>query len=182
MDPKHPQREGRGARLVLLVLVLAALALNGCVTGYRLGPTNGAAAGEKSVQINPFVNQTMEPRLTDAVTLQLRKEMQSDGTYRLSTHGNADVIVSGVLTRFDRLELSFAPNDVLTVRDYRLRLTARVTALERTTGKLLIDRPVSGVTLIRVGNDLTSAERQALPLLADDLAKNVTALLVDGSW
>jgi hypothetical protein len=29
---------------------------------------------------------------------------------------------------------------------------------------------------------VTSAERQALPLLADDLAKQVTALLVDGGW
>jgi hypothetical protein len=38
------------------------------------------------------------------------------------------------------------------------------------------------VTLIRVGSDLTSAERQALPLLAADLARNITALLADGTW
>ena len=37
-------------------------------------------------------------------------------------------------------------------------------------------------TLVRVGSDLSSAERQAIPLLADDLAKNVTELLVDGTW
>jgi hypothetical protein len=29
---------------------------------------------------------------------------------------------------------------------------------------------------------LTSTERQALPRLAGDLAKNITALLADGSW
>ena len=40
----------------------------------------------------------------------------------------------------------------------------------------------AGMTLVRVGPDLQSTERQALPLLATDLANNVTALLVDGSW
>jgi hypothetical protein len=35
---------------------------------------------------------------------------------------------------------------------------------------------------VRVGNDLTSAERQALPLAADDLARSITALLADGTW
>jgi len=68
------------------------------------------------------------------------------------------------------------------VSDYRLGLTARVTARDRSTGKLILDRPVTGYTLIRVGNDLASSERQALPLLAADLAKNVTSLLVEGGW
>ena len=36
---------------------------------------------------------------------------------------------------------------------------------------------MTGYTLIRVGPDLASAERQAIPLLADDLAKTTTELL-----
>jgi len=47
---------------------------------------------------------------------------------------------------------------------------------------VLFEQPVTGSTLIRVGTDLASSERQALPLLAGDLARNVAALLVDGSW
>ena len=63
-----------------------------------------------------------------------------------------------------------------------MSLTARVTAREKSTGKVLLDQPVTGYTLIRVGADLPSAERQAMPLLAHDLAKNVTALLSEGKW
>ena len=162
-------------------LLSLALLSNGCA-GYRLGPTNGLAAGEKSIQIIPFANQTMEPRLGDAVTIQVRKQLQRDGTYRLATHDDGDILVSGAVTHYRRLEVSFIPTDVLTVRDYRLSLTAQVTARERGTGKVLFEQPVTGSTLIRVGADLTSSERQALPLLAGDLARNVTALLVDGSW
>jgi hypothetical protein len=68
------------------------------------------------------------------------------------------------------------------VRDYRLELTAHVTARDRSSGKVVLDQPVKGTTLIRVTTDLTSTERQALPLLAGDLAKNVTELLAEGTW
>jgi Lipopolysaccharide-assembly len=164
-----------------LLACFVAAGLSGCA-GYTLGPTNGLAAREKSVQIAPFSNQTLEPRLTDAVTAQLRKQLQRDGTYQLATHDNGDLVLSGVITGFQRHEMSFLRNDLVTVRDYRLSLTAQVTARDRVSGKLILDQPVSGYTIIRVGADLTSTERQALPLLAADLAKNVTALLVDGSW
>ncbi len=162
-------------------VALIALWVTGCA-GYHLGPTNGVVAGEKSVQVNPFINQTLEPRLTDAVTSQMRKEVQRDGTYQLDSKGDADIVVSGSLTSYQRVEVTLAANDVLTVRDFRLSLTARVSARERVSGKEILDQTVSGFTLIRVGADLPSAERQAMPLLADDLARNITALLVEGKW
>jgi hypothetical protein len=173
--PAHP------SGVCALLAVGLILGCGGCA-GYRLGPANGVAAHEKSVQINAFPNQTLQPRLTDAVTRQLRQELQRDGTYQLATHGDGDLVVNGVILRYDRAEVTLASNDILIVRDYRLSVTAQVTARERSTGKVLLDQPVNGYTLIRVGSDLTSAERQALPLLAADLAKNVTALLVDGKW
>ena len=165
----------------ILLCCIAAATLCGCA-GYRLGPANGLAEHGKTVQINPFTNQTLEPHLTDAVTFQLRKELQRDGSYQLASHDPGDIVLSGVITGFQRRELSFAPNDTLTVRDYRLELQAKVTARERSSGKILLDQPVSGYTLIRVGSELAAAERQALPLLAGDLAKNVTALLAEGGW
>jgi hypothetical protein len=120
--------------------------------------------------------------LSDAVTAQLRKELQRDRTFKLASQDDGDIVVTGVITRYFRHEMSFVPNDIVTARDYRITMTAQVTARERGTGKLLLDRPVSGYTLIRMGNDLVSTERQALPLLAQDLARNITGLLADGSW
>ena len=158
-----------------------ALLLTGCA-GYQLGPTGGLKAGARSVQVNPIVNQTLEPRLSAAVNHALRKQLQQDGTFRLSTRGEGDIIVTGDILRFDRSEVSFQPTDVLTVRDYGLTIIARIIARERDSGRVLLDRPVLGRATIRAGSDLPSAERQAVPLLAEDLARNVTSLLVDGSW
>jgi hypothetical protein len=164
-----------------LLVSLVALGGSGCA-GYKLGPVNGLAAREKSVQVNPFDNRTLEPRLNDAVTAQLRKELQRDGSYQLASHNDGDIVVSGSVTRYLRQEVSFSSGDILTVRDYRLELSAQVTARDRSTGKVILDQVVTGTTLIRVTTDLASTERQALPLLAADLAKNVTALLTEGAW
>jgi hypothetical protein len=164
-----------------LLVCLVALGASGCA-GYKLGPVNGLAARAKSLQVNPFDNQTIEARLGDAVTQQLRKQLQRDGTYQLASHNDGDIVVSGSITRYNRQEVSFQATDVLTVRDYRLEVTAKVTARERGTGKVILDQPVTGTTLIRVTTDLTSAERQALPLLAADLANKVTELLAEGGW
>ena len=167
--------------LCWLLACLAVLGTSGCA-GYRVGPVNGLPAGEKSVEVQPFANQTLEPRLGDAVTAQLRKQLQSDGTYRLASPHAGDIVVSGSVVRYHRHEASFAAHDILTVRDFRIELTAQVTARERSTGKVIFDEPVTGKTLIRVTSDLTSSERQALPLLAADLARKVTELLTEGSW
>ena len=157
------------------------LLLSGCA-GYRLGPTNGDLSGARSVQVNPFVNKTIEPRLGESVTTSVRRYIQRDGTYRLDTKNEGDIIVSGTIIEFQRSGLSFQPTDVVTPRDYWLALVAHVTAVDRGTGKVVLERNVVGRTTMRVGADLSSAERQATPLLAEDLARNITALLADGTW
>jgi hypothetical protein len=169
------------ARLRWLPLWLFVLGLTGCA-GYQLGPTGGATAGGRSVQISPFSNQTMQPRLGEAVTAELRRELQRDGTYQLTSREDGDIILSGAVVSYIRVPLAFQPSDALTVTDYSLKLVAQVTARERSTGKVLLNQRVTGTTLVQVGSNLTSAERQAQPLLATDFARNAVALLADRPW
>ena len=166
---------------VLLGSVLLAQLLGGCA-GYQLGPTNGRLAGGQSIQVNPFSSKVMEPRLSEAVTLSVRKQLQQDGTFRLDTSNGGDIVVTGSITRYDHNQLTFQPSDIVTPRDYSVSITAQVTARERGSGKVILDRAVAGRTTLRVGQNLTSAERQAVPLAAEDLARNITSLLVDGAW
>jgi hypothetical protein len=164
----------------MIVIGAAAAVLAGCA-GYHLGPVNGAVAGEKSVEVLPFNNQTLQPQLGDAVTQALRERLQTDGTYHLATRGG-DIVVSGVITHYNREVLSYLNNDVITTENYRVGIIARVTARELATGKVLFDKDVNGYTLVQVGTDLADAERQSLPLLAEDLARNITELLTEGAW
>jgi hypothetical protein len=166
--------------LIFFAICLAAMFSAGCA-GYHLGPVNSnAVAGEKSIEIAPFNNQTLQPRLGDAVTQALRERMQTDGTYRLATRGPGDVVLTGVITAYNREGVGFLRSDVATAVNYRVQVTAHVTVREG--GKVLLDKNVNGYTLVQVGTDLTDAERQSLPLLAEDLARNITQLLTEGAW
>lgn len=167
-------------RLLKLLPLVLLLAFAGCA-GYRLGPTNGNAAGAKSVKITPFSNDSPEPGLADEVTAAVRKAVQRDGTFKLATHDDSDLVVTGVITDYRRRELSLSRDDLRTVRDYQVAVTARVTIRERATGKVT-ERIVTGGALLRVGEDFVSTERQGVPQIARDLARQVTSLLVDGGW
>ena len=168
-------------RLSGIFLIGATVLLAGCA-GYHLGPVNDAVSGGKSIEILPFNNQTLQPRLGDAVTQALRERLQTDGTYRLDTQGTADVVVTGVITRYQRIGETYLNSDVNTAQSYRINITAHVVARERAGGKVLLDKDVTGYTLVTVGTDLASAERQATPLLAGDLAQNIAELITEGAW
>jgi Lipopolysaccharide-assembly len=167
--------------LKIFSICAAAALLAGCA-GYRLGPVNGEVAGDKSVEIFPFNNQTLEPRLGDAVTQALRERLQADGTYHLATHEPGDIVVTGVIVHYMRQPMSYLNSDIATVQNYRVAVTAHVTARERDSGKVLLNKDVNGFTFVHVGSDLASAERQSLPLLAEDLAGNIAQLLTEGAW
>jgi hypothetical protein len=170
-----------GHLLPVLAGAWLAILLIGCA-GYQLGPTMGRQAGTLTIRVTPFQNKTIEPRLIEPITHALRRRLQQDGTYKLDTSGDADVIVTGTILDYSRSAVAFNPNDTLTPQEYQIRITAQVTARERISGRVLLDRKVTGRTSLFVGADLTSEERQAIPLAADDLAQNATTLIVDGEW
>jgi hypothetical protein len=163
------------------LLLILAIAAGGCA-GYKLGPTNGNAVGIRTVQFKAFINKTHEPRVTGCLSTSLREQLQQDGTFRLQTSGRPDIVVSGEITRFDRVGLSYLAGDVLTPSEYTLTMQAHVVAVDMSTGKTFISRTVQGSTYLRIGNDEYSAERQAIPLLTDIVARDAISLLANGSW
>jgi hypothetical protein len=163
-----------------LHLLVVLIACAGCA-GYRVGPVSGDVAGDRSIEVTPFASKVIEPRVGDAVTTSLRRQLQQEGTFRLNTRGEADIVVTGSVIEYDRSSLSVQPEDILTPRDYRLRIRAHVMARDR-SGRVLLNRDVLGQTTLRVTSDLSSGERQAIPQATEDLARNITALLTEGVW
>ena len=159
----------------------AAMMATGCAS-YRLGPVNPAIPAGQAIEVGLFQNATPHPGLTESVNASIRRELHRDGTFELATADDGDVLLTGNITAYRRSAVSFQPRDILSVRDFEVELVTRIRAADRVTGKVLIDRELTGRTTVRLGGDLASAERQALPLLANDLAKKVVALLAEGKW
>lgn len=167
--------------VIVSCLGLAALLFTGCAW-YHLGSTGDVLPGEKSIEIFPLNNQTMEPRLGDAVTQALREQIQTDGTYHLLNRGGSDVVLTGVIKNYQRQGENFEAADVVTTEDYRVVVVAHVVARDTSSGKVLLEKDITGSTLLHVGTDLASADRQSVSLLADDLARNITHALTERDW
>ena len=163
-------------------LFLAAVVMAGGCASYRLGPVNPAIPAGQAIEVGLFQNATPQPGLTASVNASIRRELQRDGTFELATGGDGDVLLTGSITAYRRSAVSFQPRDILSVRDFEVELVTRIRAAEKATGLVLVDRELTGRTTVRLGGDLASTERQALPLLANDLAKKAVALLAEGEW
>src|SRR5690606_10727911 len=123
-------------RLLSLGLATLAVLLPACA--YKLGPTSGVPAGSRSIAILPFENQTMEPRVTASLVNALRAQLQQEGHYLLSRRDEADVVLTGEVAEISRREQSFFSEDPRILRDYRLEIVAKVRAVERGTGRVLL--------------------------------------------
>ncbi len=156
----------------------ALLFLSGCA--YQLGPTNEQVAGAQTIAIQHFPNQTLEPRLTDLVATSVRREIQRDGTFRLATRGQADLVVTGTIINLNRQPVGSRRDDVLTPTDYDVRITARVKALRG--GQTVYEGEVSGSAQVVFHADLNNAERENLPVAADNLARNLVSAIANGGW
>ena len=167
-------------RVICMSAVLLLLGFPVGCAGYRVGPVSGATAGARTVQVKFFNNKTLEPRLVAAVNHSLRQHLQQDGTFRLENEG--DLVVSGVLKSFTRNGVNFKAGDVQAVQDYNLQLTAQVIVTDRVTGRVVLDREITGVSVVRVGTDFASRQRQAVPLIADQLALRAISVIADGEW
>ena len=167
------------SRVAVILAGLGCALATGCM-GYRVGPV--LKADYRSVAVPMFRNKTYKPQLEAQITNGIIKRLQADGTLSVDSVAKADVVVTGEITRYNHLELRLAQQDTKVPREYRLVITVHVEARTRRTGKVVLNPPdVSGSADMFIGSDLQSAEYQALPLVADDVARQVVGLLVE-SW
>jgi hypothetical protein len=163
-----------GAALVLL-------SLGGCA-GYHIGPVQPYyLRSVHSIAVPTFENKTLIPRIAVLLSDTVIKQFQQDGTYRIEGDDKADAILKGEITRITRAPARSLRGNVLATTEFNLILQLRYTLLDRVTGKTLsAPMDVTGTTSFFVGPDITSDERQAIPLAAEELAVRLVSQLSEG--
>src|ERR1051325_11590709 len=162
------------------IITLAALLLGpGC---YHLGPNR--PAGYSSIAVPEFTvgPKVFQPGLQTPITSAVIKRLQADGALRVLDSSQADALLEGEIVSYDLQPLRFQRSNQIQTREYRLVLTANVVLRKRGGGEVIArDDKINGETSFFFLGDLTTSEHQALPLAADDLARNIVKL-VDGGW
>ena len=159
-------------------LVLAALC-SGCA-GYRLGDVKPNYLREiRSIAVPTFRNGTFHPRIEVLVTNTVIKQFQQDGTFRITTEDKADAVLRATVTSVGRSPARFVRGNVLATTEFVLGLGVSYTLVGK-DGKPVAGAVVTGGTSFFVGADVTTEERQALPLAAEDLAVRLVSQLSEG--
>ena len=174
-----------------LAVALAGFALSGCL-GYHIGPAKPNYLGDvHTIAIPTFENKTLVPRIEVLVTDTVIKQFQQDGTYKIANGDKADATLKGEISRVSRSPARSVVGNVLATSEFNLTLHVKY-RLVGLDGKVLGQvGDVVGTTSFFVSSssttsnqqvlgDVTTDERQALPLATEELAKRLVTQLSEG--
>ena len=157
-----------------------AVSLGGCA-GYRIGEIKPQYLTDvHSIAVPTFKNNTFIPRIEALVTNTVIKQFQQDGTFRITREAQADAILRCTITSVGRNPARSVRGNVLATTEFNLGLLVTYTLIGRDGKPLTGPTGVSGTTSFFVGSDVTTEERQALPLAAEDMAVRLVSQLSEG--
>jgi hypothetical protein len=114
------------------------------------------------------------------VTDTVIKQFQQDGTFQITSDDKADATLSGEISRVNRLPARSVRGNVLATTEFSLALSVRFSLTGRDGKQLAGPSEVTGNTSFFVTSDVTTDERQALPLATEDLATRLVTQLSEG--
>jgi hypothetical protein len=159
---------------------LVCLCLSGCL-GYHIGPAKPYYLREvHTIAVPTFRNDTLIPRIEVLVTDTVIKQFQQDGTFQIASDENADAILKAEISRVNRSPARSVRGNVLATSEFNLAMRVRYKLVGRDGKPLAPPGEVSGTTSFFVGTDVTTDERQALPLAAEELATRLVSQLTEG--
>ena len=159
---------------------ILCLAISGCL-GYHVGPVKPYYLRDvHSIAVPTFKNRTLVPRVEVLVADTVIKQFQQDGTFQITSDDKADATLSGEISQINRSPARSVRGNVLATTEFNLALTVRFTLTSRDGKPLAGPSEVTGNTSFFVSSDVTTDERQALPLATEDLATRLVTQLSEG--
>ena len=133
-----------------------------------------------SIAVPTFKNRTLVPRVEVLVTDTVIKQFQQDGTFQITSEDKADATLSGEISHITRFPARSVRGNVLATTEFNLALTVHFSLTARDGKQLAGPNDVVGNTSFFVTSDVTTDERQALPLATEDLATRLVTQLSEG--
>jgi Lipopolysaccharide-assembly len=166
--------------LKALFATLFSFALGGCL-GYHVGPVKPYYLRDvHTIAVPTFTNRTLVPRIEVLVTDTVIKQLQQDGTFQITNGDKADATLTGEISRISRLPARSVRGNVLATTEFSLWLVVKYSLTGRDGKQLVPPNDATGTTSFFVSSDVTSDERQALPLATEDLATRLVSQISEG--
>lgn len=149
--------------------------------GYTVGPVVPSHLRQvHAIAVPTFGNTTLVPRIEALVTGTVIKQFHQDGTYRITSEGQADAILKAEIVSVGRAPARSVRGNVLSTTEFYLSMVVNYKLLGRDGKPIGSPGAVSGSTSFFVGSDVSTDERQAMPLAAEELARHLVSQLSEG--
>jgi len=165
---------------ILLLAAPVCVCLTGCL-GYHIGPAKPNYLRDvHAIAVPTFENKTLMPRVEVLVTDTVIKQFQQDGTYRIVSGDRADATLKGEISRITRSPARSVAGNVLATSEFNLSMHVKWRLVGPDGKNLGPQGEAVGTTSFFVGTDVTTDERQALPLATEELANRLVTQLSEG--
>lgn len=164
-----------GAAVVLVGLVC------GCGANYRWRPS--VPADVRTVAVPTFRNESELQEVGAVAARQVLREFQREGTFKIRPVGDAALEIQGTVVSAGGGSVAYDRRSGLRISSYELTGEFSVSVIDKRAGKVLVDnRRYTARASFAVGQDLTTAQRDASGRMAEDLARQVVDDVLNLKW
>jgi outer membrane lipopolysaccharide assembly protein LptE/RlpB len=166
-----------------IILLSAALLLNGCVGFHRHQKPSILPPYIHKIAVRPFSNHTQQYGLEDKLTLAVQSEFNLDGRYQVTTEDQADGVLFGEITRYTLEPLSYDANHVPT--EYKLTIPVDISFTDKVKNQVLWKEPgmIGEFRYFVASSGLAGAmtETDAQQVIWDELSRDILTRTIEGS-
>ena len=163
----------------LLSFSISCFLFSGC--GYHLvGTGNTLPPHLKTIYISVFKNTSSQPEIHRELTSAVLEAFISDGRLKVAKKGNADLIMDATLTYYQKRNVSFGSQDL--VSNIIVEIEIDLTITDQIKNKIFMKEKFKTQWDYKSTSDVAATERarlKALDLGFQDLGRRLVSLLID---
>jgi len=154
----------------LLILTLLFSNICGC-SFYSFSPKGRSTIN--NIAIERFKNSTAEFGLEDKMTDQIIDALIADGNLKIVPIENAEAVLSGILTLYERKPYNPDENDQ--VESYSIRMLFNIQMTDRTDNKTIWKDNINRIGIYNLETETEEdGQARAIKLLVDDIVEKTT--------
>lgn len=154
----------------LLILTLLFSFICGC-SFYSFSPKGRSTIN--NIAIERFKNNTAEFGLEDKMTDQIIDALIADGNLKIVPIENAEAVLSGILTTYERKPYNPDENDQ--VESYSIRMLFNIQLTNRTDNTIIWKDNINRIGIYNLESETEEdGQARAIELLVDDIVEKTT--------
>ena len=163
----------------LILLSISCFLFYGC--GYHLvGTGKNLPKHLQTISIPVFKNTSSQPEIHRELTSSILQSFISDGRLKVTKKENADLVMNGTLSYYNKRAVSFNSQDL--VADFIIEIEVKLEVFDQVKNKIFLKEELKNQWDYKSNSDIGDTETERLKALDQayiDLGNRLVSLIID---